>query len=231
MSDKVIIFHYISADYPDSDRLLKFTGELRMDARSAVQRIVAILVIVAGACGDVYAGPVHIYGGEFGLPILDKPGPGNSMTEAIIEVGVHYIISDLDVGISVTHTNVFDLQIFLQSPIGTRLCLNMYDFKDEFSEDQNYTNTIFDDEAPFSIKEATAPFTGRFRPIEPYKLSGFNGQDAYGIWRLQIYDMFDWDIGTLDSFELMITTPEPATAILLTLGAGLLLLLRHRRGR
>jgi subtilisin-like proprotein convertase family protein len=200
-----------------------------MDARNAAQRIVVTLVIAAGACsGGVYANTVYIYGGEFDLPIIDEPGPSNKVTEAIIQIEDHFGIHDLNVRINITHTNVFDLQLFLQSPADTRICLNMFDFKKEFSVYPNYTNTIFDDEALFSIKAGVPPFTDRFRPIEPYELSEFDGENIYGHWHLQIYDMWDWDTGTLNSFELMITAPEPATAIFLTLAAGLLRLFKPR---
>lgn len=212
-----------------------------MDARNAVQWIGVILVIVAGACGGaVYAGPVHIYSGNFNLPI-PKPDSNDPciskgwMTDAVIEIPHHFIITDLDVRISITHTNVIDLQIFLRSPTEKVICLNMFDVYDldKFPRDENYkdyTDTIFDDEAKGPVKEGEAPFAGRFKPIDPYELSKFDGEDAYGLWRLQIYDMWDWDTGTLNSFELMITTPEPATAILLTLAAGLLGLFKPRRG-
>jgi hypothetical protein len=195
-----------------------------------VQRIGAILVIVAGACGGaVYAGHVHIYSGDFNLRIpAELSNSKDWMTDAVIKVPDHLVISDLDTGISLTHTNVFDLQIFLQSPAGTRICLNMYDSFYEFFVGANYTDTVFDDEALFSIKAASAPFTGRFRPVEPYKLSEFEGEDAYGSWRLQIYDAFYNDTGTFNHFELMITAPEPATAILLTIGVGLMRLRRPR---
>jgi hypothetical protein len=165
-----------------------------------------------------FSGPVRIYGGKFDLPLLDPIGPGSAVTEAAIEVPDHFVIEDLDVRINITHTNVFDLQLFLQSPTGTEICLNMFDFK-EFSVYPNYTDTIFDDEAPLSIKDGEAPFTGRFRPLD--ELSNFDGQDTCGSWRLQIYDMWPTDTGTLNSFELMVSLPEPATAILLTIGAGL----------
>jgi subtilisin-like proprotein convertase family protein len=190
-----------------------------------VQRIGAILVIAAGACGGtVYAGHVHIYPGNFNLPIPANPDDTNGwMTDAIIEIPDHLIISDLDVGINLIHSKVFDLQLYLQDPAG-RLCLNMYNF-DEYFNGENYTQTIFDDEAIFSIKEGSAPFTGRFRPVD--KLSKFDGQDAYGYWHLQIYDAWPCDTGTFNHFELMITAPEPATAILLTLTAGLMRLLKH----
>ncbi|MGB2809397.1 MAG: proprotein convertase P-domain-containing protein, partial [Sedimentisphaerales bacterium] len=179
-----------------------------MDARSAVQWIVALLVIMVGISPPVFAGTVYTYGGDFDLPIpkLDSIDPDISkgwMGDAVIEITDHFIVSALDVRIGITHTNVFDLQIFLQSPAGTRMCLNMYTFS-EFFEGANYTQTVFDDEAELSIKQAEPPFTGSFRPVEPYKLSEFDGEDTYGIWRLQIYDAWDWDTGTLDSFELFI---------------------------
>jgi len=205
-----------------------------MNTRNAVQRIVAILVITGGACGGtVLAGSVHVYSGDFNLPIpaLDDPyreyGRGR-MTDAVIEIPDHFTIHDLDVRITLTHTNVFDLQIFLQSPADTRICLNMYDFKNEFSVYPNYTDTIFDDEAEVSIEEADPPFTGQFRPVEPYQLSEFDGEQTAGQWRLQIYDRWYADTGTFHHFELIITTPEPTTAILLLLGTALICLKKNR---
>lgn len=201
-----------------------------MDAPNAVERIVAIVLIVVGISFPVFANTVYIYRGEFDLPI-PKPDSGDPdiskgwMADAIIEITDHLIISDLDIRINITHTSAFDLQIFLQSPAESKICLNMYDFR-EFFEGENYTQTIFDDEARLSIKQAEAPFTGCFRPIEPYRLSEFDDEDLYGAWRLQIYDAFYWDTGTLDSFDLIITTPEPATAILLLLGIGLIRLFK-----
>jgi hypothetical protein len=201
-----------------------------MDARSAVQWIVAIIVIVAGDSFPVFAGPVYTYGGDFDVPLLDPIGRGSSLTEVIIEIPDPFVITDLDVRIDITHTNVFDLQLFLQSPAGTRICLNMYHFT-EFFEGENYMQTIFDDEAEDPIEEGEPPFTGRFRPkaIDPLNLlETFSGENADGIWRLQIYDMWPVDTGTLDSFELVITTPEPAAAVFLILGAGLINLFKRR---
>ena len=107
----------------------------------------------------------------------------------------------------------------------------MYDFR-EFFQGENYTQTIFDDEAGTAIEQAEPPFTGRFRPkaIDAgNNLAVFDDQDTYGLWRLQIYDAFYADTGKLDSFEIIVTTPEPATAILLLLGTGLINLLNPRR--
>lgn len=212
-----------------------------MDARNAMQWSVAVLVVVGGISFPLFAGPIYSYNDDFNLPIpkLDSGDPHISkgwMDDAVIDITDHLIIYDLDVGIKVTHTNVIDLQIFLRSPSGTSICLNMFDVYglDKFPCDENYkdySGTIFDDEAQGLVKEAEAPFTGRFRPIDPYKLSEFDGEDIYGPWRLQIYDAWAWDTGTLVSLELMITAPEPATIILLLLGTGLITLFKSRRDR
>ncbi len=200
-----------------------------MDARGGPLRIVAILFMVMALCFPVFAGPTLIYGEDFDLPILDKQPSGSVMTEAIIKVPDHLTIYDIDVGITLMHSNAFDLQIFVQSPLGTRLCLNMYDFKDEFFKGEDYIQTIFDDEAEIPIEQGIAPFTGWFRPKTGGLLEIFDGEDAYGLWRLQIYDMWYWDTGSLDRVELIITICEPTDLSLLALGAGLTVLFRPRR--
>lgn len=202
-----------------------------MDTRNSAIRIVAAFFLTVVFTSVGFPGSVYIYGGDFNLPI---PAPDDSdpyiskgwMADAVIEIPHHFIITDLDVKISLQHSNVFDLQIFLQGPDGNEICLNMYDY-DEFFIDANYTDTVFDDEAPVFIKDGSAPFTGRFRPLD--KLSKFNNTDACGSWRLRIYDAWDWDRGTLNRLEIMITAPEPAAVILLTVGVCLMRLPGDRK--
>jgi subtilisin-like proprotein convertase family protein len=213
---------------------MKIADGFRMDTRSGVQWTVAFFFMVAGFGSAVSAGPTFIYGGDFDLPIPAADAPMSKfgkgwMDDAVIEIPDHFTIYDLDVGITLTHTSVFDLQIFLQSPAGTLLCLNMYNL-DEFFKGEDYTQTIFDDEADLPIEEGQPPFTGRFRPRSPAQLSVFDGQDIYGPWRLKIYDQWFADTGNLESFEVMITIAEPATATLLMLGVAFVALLKLRWG-
>ena len=197
-----------------------------MNVLSAIRWVISIIVVVTGFCFSAFADPVYTYGGEFDLQIPGDPNSSKGfMYDAVVEVPDHFSIYDLDVGIDLSHSQVFDLQIFLESPAGTRVCLNMYDL-DEYFEGEDYIDTTFDDEAEISIEEAEPQFTGRFRPED--LLAAFDGEDAYGLWRLQIYDAYYADTGSLDNFELMITILEPATAILLILGVGLVALLRPR---
>ncbi len=182
----------------------------------------ALIVIYLEVTTLTFAGSVHVYGGDFDLPIPSNLKKSKGwMPDAVVDIPDHYVISDLDVRIGLTHTNVFDLQIFLQSPQGDCVCLNMYNF-DEFFIGADYSQTIFDDEAAIPIEQGTPPFIGRYKPKEGNSLEVFDKQNSFGRWRLRIYDMWEWDTGKLESFQLIITAPEPGTAILFVLGAGLL---------
>jgi len=115
-------------------------------------------------------------------------------------------IGDLNVTLDITHTWAADLEAYLVSPAGTEVEL--------FSEvgewwDEDFTNTTFDDEASTSITEASAPFTGTFRPEG--LLSAVDGEDSNGEWHLEITDVWSQDEGTLNSWSLEITGDEPST--------------------
>jgi subtilisin-like proprotein convertase family protein len=180
-----------------------------MDSCTAAKRIALSFAIIICSGFSAVAGSVHTYTGSFNLLIPADPDSTRGWTDdAVIEISDHLTISDLDVRINLRHTNVFDLQLFLQSPAGTRICLVMYNPYNEYFEGENYTQTIFDDEAAVPIDQGEAPFTGRFKPREPYRLSAFDGQDCFGSWRLQIYDAFYFDTGRIDSVELIITAVE-----------------------
>ncbi len=192
-----------------------------MDACTLARRIISVYVLIMASHLSASAAPVYVYGGDFNLRIPEELDATRGwMTDAVIEVPDHITIGDLDVCITVKHARVFDLQIFLESPSGTTLCLNRYDPLTEYFEGEDYIGTIFDDEAQIPIGEHSPPFTGRYKPRAPGSLAVFDCQDAQGKWRLKIYDAYYADSGYLSNFELMITVPEPGTVLFLSLGAG-----------
>ena len=69
----------------------------------------------------------------------------------------------------------------------------------------NFTDTVFDDEAATAIGAGSAPFTGSFRPEQP--LSAFDGKPVDGTWKLRISDQAAQDIGTLNSWGITRRSP------------------------
>jgi len=201
-----------------------------MYARICLVVIIAVLLGICDPAGSAGAVTQWTYEDTFDLRIPADPATSKGwMVDAVLDVPDHITIEDLDVSVSLTHTCVFDLQLFLTDPSGGTVVLNYYGLSDYF-EGENYEQTVFDDEALVSIQDATAPFTGRFRPVE--SLAAFDGQDAYGSWALRIYDGFAVDSGQLETFGLTINTtavPEPTTTALTLLGLGLVRLSTLRR--
>ena len=200
--------------------VIKIKAGCKMNSRNLNFITIAYILIVVTSPAHTFAGQSFVYSTSFSnWPIPADPCQTLGwMNDAVIEVTDHLAIHDLDVSITLTHTSAFDLQLFLLSPDQTTICLNLYDPFSGFFEGENYTYTIFDDEAAISIEQADAPFTGRFKPLEPYKLSAFDGIDAFGQWHLQVYDAHYNDTGYFQNFQLHITTPEPTTLFLLTAG-------------
>lgn len=202
-----------------------------MNARYRMRPIAVVFIIAAclGPTALPAVANVRVYGARFDLPIpIDLQTGKGWMPDATITIEDHHIISDLDVALSLTHSSVFDLQIFLQSPKGTTVLLNMYDYH-QFFTGADYTKTLFDDQATVPIEQGSPPFTGRFIPKGGNALQAFNNQDAYGSWHLRIYDAFEGDTGTLNNFQLIVTTPEPTSLVILTTGAAALIMFRPRR--
>lgn len=107
-------------------------------------------------------------------------------------------ILDVNVALDITHTYDSDLTVSLISPSGTSVIL----FSNIGPQGHNFHNTVLDDSALVSIDSGTAPYTGTFQPEQPFSL--FNGEEASGSWKLQVYDDSAGDTGVLNSWSLTI---------------------------
>jgi serine protease len=99
---------------------------------------------------------------------------------SVIDVPQNIEITDLNLQLYITYFDVEELEIYLESPSGTRVFL-VREF-DAFGD--SFYNTAFDDEASTPIGFGTAPYVGTFRPTQP--LSNFDGENAAGTWTLYI---------------------------------------------
>ncbi|MCP8309759.1 MAG: proprotein convertase P-domain-containing protein [archaeon] len=122
--------------------------------------------------------------------------------ESMIIIPDKGTIEDINVKLTIHHTYDADLDVILISPNGTEIEL----FDDVGKGDNDFIDTILDDEADMNITNGSAPFTGRYRPEE--SLSVFDEEEMKGTWKLRIYDDLPNDVGTLDSWSIEITYPS-----------------------
>jgi len=135
-------------------------------------------------------------------PIAIPDGTGASTEGApavstlTIAAGVN--ISDINVTLNITHSYDADIRVTLTSPNGTIIELT----SQNGGGGDNYTDTVFDDQAGTSITAGSAPFTGSFQPED--SLSSFDGESSFGDWKLSVYDNWNADTGNLVSWSLAI---------------------------
>ena len=90
------------------------------------------------------------------------------------------------------------MNITLISPSGTRVLL----FADIGGSGDHFQITTLDDEATTAITAGAAPFNGTFSPQE--FLSAFDGEDAAGIWQIEIEDDAQNDTGLLLAWSISV---------------------------
>ena len=74
----------------------------------------------------------------------------------------------------------------------------------------NFTNTVFDDQAPVSIVSALPPFTGSYQPVQSLD-AALAGKALAGNWSLRITDAAGGNGATLNSWSLEATPTAAST--------------------
>ena len=153
---------------------------------------------------------------------IPAEGHGHAWMDPVsLEVTEHFSIHDLDVRLDITHGEVSDLQIILESPWRQTVQLKSEWLAPWRDPRANMSATIFDDEATTALIDAGAPYTGRFTCDDGYLLSAFDDHDAFGTWTLSIYDAIYGQFGSLDHWALHIegtVSPEPLSLLYVLLG-------------
>lgn len=129
---------------------------------------------------------------------LDIPDGDLDGVNSTISITTPSQIEDVNVTLNITHSWDADIDVYLESPSGTRIALTL----DNGGTGDNYIDTVFDDDAADPIGSGTPPFTGTFQPTE--SLAAFNGESSGGIWTLNAIDDEAILSGTLDSWSLEI---------------------------
>jgi subtilisin-like proprotein convertase family protein len=165
-------------------------------------------------------GQIVTFTGQGNLPIPPgAPGQTIGVTQSLCNVtGVGIIgncVTIENVTIDLQHTFVGDIGILLIGPGGQVLELST----GNGGSGDNYSNTVFSDNAGDFITTGTPPYTGNFRPEgrvtnlnNPYNnapplgtftfANTYNGTNGDGNWTLYINDYVALDIGTLLSWSI-----------------------------
>ena len=132
------------------------------------------------------------------VPIPDNNALGATST---INVADSRMVLDVNVTVNLTHTYDSDLVLSLLPPSSPAVTLS----NRRGGASDNFTATVFDDEAATPISGGSAPFTGSFRPDG--LLSTADSLSAAGGWRFRVVDQASVDVGTIDSWSLALTFP------------------------
>lgn len=132
------------------------------------------------------------------IPDLD------SATSSITVEGLLGAITDLNVEVGILHNHGVDLDAYLIAPNGRRIEL----FRGVGGAENDFIDTILDDEATMPIVAGSAPFRGTYRPAGG--LSAIDGITPNGIWRLEVVDTIAGVGGTLTSWSITFDHSEIA---------------------
>ncbi len=140
-----------------------------------------------------------------------EPIPPHKTIISEIEINDDVLIGDLNVQLSITHSNTSFLDGYLTSPSGERVEL----FSEVGGSGDHFEHTIFDDQAQTPINKAQPPFHGSYLTTASVKrqpsLGQFSGQNARGIWQLVVRGTRSDRFGMLHDWSLII---QPKDAML-----------------
>ena len=128
------------------------------------------------------------------------PDMNTSGVTSILNIIDDFTVSDVNINIDITHTWLWDLQVYLKSPSGTEVLI--YDRNCGSSGEQRQNiNSIFDDAATAFVCDNVIPAVyGNTKPSN--LLSAFNGMSSFGDWTLRVVDNAPADIGDLNNWAI-----------------------------
>jgi subtilisin-like proprotein convertase family protein len=147
----------------------------------------------------------NTYTNNTALAVPDGVGantPGAVVTNTIT-VPVTGTISDVNVGLNVTHTYPQDLIIALNHPDATQDVL----WGRACAGNDNFNVTLNDGAAAFTC---VANMSGTFAPSSP--LAVFNSKPSNGVWTLLAADYYNDDSGSINSWSLQVCTQQATLA-------------------
>jgi Ca2+-binding EF-hand superfamily protein/subtilisin-like proprotein convertase family protein len=146
-------------------------------------------------------------GGSYRNEDADVLPPRKSIISEI-EVTEDFVVGDLNIQLSITHTHTDYLDIYITGPDGQRVELAA----GVGGSGDNFDQTVFDDQSRYVISKSRAPFKGTFMPSSVAKkqpgLSHFNGKSVQGVWQLVVRGTRSERFGMLHGWGLAVKPQE-----------------------
>lgn len=142
--------------------------------------------------------------------ISESATPCTSPMVRNFSVAANAQVTDVNIGVQLTHAYRGDVRATLVSPAGT-----VVDLITNIGTSMDNLNILFDDSAAASITTHTAnndstaaapPYQRSFRPQG--SLATFNGEGSAGTWQLTICDSLNGDSGAFTRSDLTLTTVQ-----------------------
>lgn len=149
------------------------------------------------AVGYIVTTTCNTYTNSNVLVIPDGTGANayGSVVANTINVPTSATITDVNIGLNVSHTYPQDLQIAINHPDATQVLV----WNRACAGNDNFNITLSDGSPAFSC---VANMTGTFAPSSP--LSAFNGKPSNGVWTLLVRDGYIGDLGQINSWSIEI---------------------------
>ncbi|MGY8770306.1 MAG: proprotein convertase P-domain-containing protein [Pirellulales bacterium] len=148
-----------------------------------------------------------VVGGSFFNEEAEVLAPRKTVISEV-EVTEDFLIADLNLQLSITHSNVSYLDAYLTGPGGQRIEL----FTEIGGSGNHFDKTIFDDQSREPITKSKPPYEGSFIPEGLLKgqpsLNSFNGKNVQGVWQLVIRGSRNERFGILHSWGLIVKPQE-----------------------
>ncbi|WP_052732693.1 M4 family metallopeptidase [Hymenobacter terrenus] len=132
------------------------------------------------------------------------PIPDNNLTGVRIPLTVagpaESFFNLRGIRVSLTHTFIGDLTLYVEAPDGTRVLLS----RQNGDEGDNYQNTLFvDSVGARALGSGTAPFLGTWQVDEPTGFAKLRNSPQTGTWNLFVVDSGPSDIGPVTAWSLV----------------------------
>ncbi len=128
------------------------------------------------------------------------PDANTAGVVSTINVPNNFLVSDVNITLDVSHSWLWDLQVYLKAPNGTELLIYDRTCGSSGQQRQNI-NATFDDEAGSVVCINAIPaISGTTKPTNI--LSAFNGISSLGTWQLKFVDNSHGDVGTINNWSI-----------------------------